>query len=356
MRLSLIHNPKSGDDDHAGEQLVELLAKAGHEVSYFRSKGPWQAAIDERPDLLVIAGGDGTVGEVARAIAGRPVPMTILPIGTANNIAGWLGLSGIPLEELVAGWPGGFVQPFDCGVARGPWGTSRFLESVGVGLLAHLMSEIDAGESGYVNQLNGRETRITAAREVLERVLGRSNPFRTDIRLDGVDLSSEYLLVEVLNFGAAGPNLQLAPDADGADGMLDVVLVEAHERDWLAQHLSAIGSDPLNAPSLRVHHARHVTIRCERCMVHLDDELWPEHAADPSLIVEASVEPGVLTFLVPPIAARRGAVEGLTASGRPAVKGPRHIRRAPLTRLEDRGPARSDGFLLVSGRLRVFNR
>ena len=199
----------------------------------------------------MVAGGDGTVGQVARATAGRAIPIAILPTGTANNIAGWLKLTGIPIEELVAGWTRASLQPFDLGVARGRWGTSRFLESVGVGLLAETMAEIDAGGAGYVNQLNGRETRITAARELLQSVLRRTRAVRCDLQLDELTLAGEYLLVEVLNFGAAGPNLRLAPDADGADGLLDVVVVEAHERSWLEKHLSAIARSACHTATAR---------------------------------------------------------------------------------------------------------
>ena len=244
MRVSLIHNPGAGDDDHSGEQLVDLLTQAGHQVRYHSSKTAWHATLDDRPDLLAVAGGDGTVCEVAKAIAGRNIPITILPTGTANNIAGYLGLSEIRLQALVNGWRAAALQPFDLGVARGPWGTHRFLESVGVGVLASLISEIDAGGAAYVNELNGRTARLDAALDVLERVLKRSTPLECQVELDDLQLSGEYLLIEILNFGAAGPNLPLAPHADGGDGMLDVALVEAHERSWLEQHVSDIRTNP----------------------------------------------------------------------------------------------------------------
>ena len=303
MRISVIHNPNAGDDDHSAEQLIALLTRAGHGVTYFTSRSPWQATLADRCDLLVVAGGDGTVGEVVRATAGRAIPIAVLPMGTANNIARWLGLTGIPLEELVADWARPSLQPFDVGVARGPWGDFRFLESIGIGLLAGVMAEIEGGPAAYVNQLNGRETRIIAAREVFQHVLRRSSALKSDIQVDGRNLSGEYLLLEVLNFGAAGPNLQLAPDADGADGLLDVVLIEAHERAWLADHLVAIDTDSPTAPALPVLHARRVTIQCEGCRVHLDDELWPERSD--ALVAEIWVEPAAVTFVVPPNAAQR---------------------------------------------------
>ena len=297
MRVIVIHNPESGDDDHAREHLVDLIARAGHQVTYHSSKTDWQATLDRRPDLLAVAGGDGTVRKVARAVAGRNIPIAILPTGTANNVAGYLGLSGIPVDALVDGWARGSLQPFDLGVARGPWGSHWFLESVGVGALASLIAEVDTGRAGYVNEMDGREARINAALDVLERVLNRSTPIVCEMTLDGLRLSGEYLLIEILNFGAAGPNLRLAPHADGADGVLNIALVEAHERPWLEQHLSDIRTNPSNVTPLRVRNAQHVTMRCASCALHIDDEVWPP---DGTLVdVEATIVHSAVSFLAP---------------------------------------------------------
>ncbi len=300
MQIAIVHNPKSGDDDHEGEHLADLIRSAGHSVEYHVSKSDWQTRLGvRRPDLVVVAGGDGTVGEVARATAGQSIPMTILPTGTANNIAGWLGLCNAPVEALISGWTGGSLQPFDLGLARGPWGTFQFLESVGVGLLADVMSDIDEGPSGYVNELSRRETRISAALALMERVLQRSTGIACEIVLDDRRLSGEYLLVEMLNFGAAGPNLELAPTADCGDGLLDIVLVEAHERRLLEDHVAAMRADAAHVPHLPVHHARRVTLECAPAPVHLDDELW--RAAQDATRIRADVvlASRALTFLVP---------------------------------------------------------
>src|SRR6185369_915874 len=87
-------------------------------------------------ELIVIAGGDGTVQRVATELAWRELPLAILPLGTANNIATSLGIEG-PTEALVAGWATARRSPLDLGVATGPWGTRRFIESVGGGLVSN---------------------------------------------------------------------------------------------------------------------------------------------------------------------------------------------------------------------------
>ena len=298
MRVMLVHNQKAGDDDHEREQLVELLSSAGHVVDYRRSKKrEWKDGLKAAPELVVIAGGDGTVSEVAKGTAGTGTPVTILPAGTANNIAGELGLAGIPHEALVRGWDTARLEPFDLGVASGGWGTSEFLESVGAGALADLMAEIDNGASGYVNDLKTRESRLEAAFDVLRRVVAEAEPVRCEFQMDGRELRGEYLLVEVLNFGAAGPNLHLAPDADGADGRLDVVLVDARHRAGLLRHLQSRQSRPLPADVLQVHHASRLSFNCDCTRLHLDDELW---SGTPGRVeVDLTLRPGALTFLVP---------------------------------------------------------
>jgi diacylglycerol kinase family enzyme len=298
MRVMLVHNPKAGDDDHEKDELVELLRGFGHEVDYRRTKKrEWKDGLAAGPELVVVAGGDGTVSEVAKDTAGTGMPVTILPAGTANNIAGSLGLVGISHEDLVRSWTTAELRPFDLGVASGGWGRFEFLESVGTGVLADLMDEIENGGSGYVNELESRESRLNAAFDVLLSVTAEAQPVRCELRLDGHAFDGEYLLVEVLNFGAAGPNLHLAPDADGSDGQLDVVLVEARHRSELLRHLESRQARPLPAAVLQVHHARELSVHCEGSRVHLDDELWT--GGDGPIDIDLTLRPGALTFLVP---------------------------------------------------------
>ena len=94
-------------------------------------------------DALVVAGGDGTVSQAAGALVGGHVPMAILPLGTANNIAVSLGLDR-PLPELIAGWPAARRRALDVGMARGDWGERLFLEAVGTGLIPWGMAAVDA--------------------------------------------------------------------------------------------------------------------------------------------------------------------------------------------------------------------
>ena len=188
------------------------------------------------------------------------LPIAVLPLGTANNISRALGQANFPFEDLVAGWADAWRQPFDIGLARGPWGTFRFLEGVGAGLLADSMAEIKEGRADYIRQAKDADSRMAAALGLFHRLLGRMAAMPFNLSLDGRDHSGEYLLLEVLNFGAAGPNLRLAPHAEPSDGLLDVVLVDEHHRRDLADHLSLSRMDPVRTPALPVYQGRHVTL------------------------------------------------------------------------------------------------
>ena len=78
---------------------------------------------DENADFLAVAGGDGTVRRVAKALVKRRLldkqyPIALLPHGTANNIAAGLRIDG-EAAELVHGWHHAALKPFDLGKVIG---------------------------------------------------------------------------------------------------------------------------------------------------------------------------------------------------------------------------------------------
>ncbi len=298
MRVTLIHNPGAGDPAHDEEaQLRRLIADAGHTI-VARSRGD-DAALDEPSDLVVVAGGDGTVGRVARRMVGRDVPMTILPSGTANNISRTLGLAELPPEELIAGWQNATVRRFDAGVIDGPWGSRRFFEGVGVGLFARAMAEIDA--EGALDHLATAEERVAHARSILHERLHTWAPIPLRLTLDGRDLSGEYVMVEVMNIRFVGPNLFVAPGCDPTDGLFDVVRVSDSRRDDLAQYLTDHRGPRASAPNLETQRGRHLRIEGHGVVLHVDDETWPpagERVDAADVAFDLRIEPGALRVLI----------------------------------------------------------
>ncbi|PYI96041.1 MAG: hypothetical protein DME98_13705 [Verrucomicrobia bacterium] len=77
------------------------LANAGHHAIYESTrKSDYKKALKKPTDLVLAAGGDGTVGKIGRELIGTGIPLSVLPLGTANNLARSLGFIGSP-EEII---------------------------------------------------------------------------------------------------------------------------------------------------------------------------------------------------------------------------------------------------------------
>src|SRR5438034_8757860 len=136
MRVTLMHNPKAGDAEHGEKQLMTALAKAGHHATYQSTKkSDYKKALKKSTDLVLAAGGDGTVGKIGCRLIDSGIPLGVLPLGTANNLARSLGFIASP-EEIITGLEAAERRALDIGLARGPWGKRYFFESAGGRLLA----------------------------------------------------------------------------------------------------------------------------------------------------------------------------------------------------------------------------
>jgi len=124
--------------------LRHTIERAGHEVCHIAQQDDdLERLLEDTTDLVVAAGGDGTVVNAASLVAGRSVPLAILPLGTANNIARCLGIEG-PIEKLIARWARAPRIPFDLGVVAGTHGQARFVEGVGAGLIPEGIAAVRA--------------------------------------------------------------------------------------------------------------------------------------------------------------------------------------------------------------------
>jgi diacylglycerol kinase family enzyme len=303
--VTLIHNPGAGKQGrNDADDLVHLLEDAGHHVRYQSSKDDgWKKALKKPAELVVVAGGDGTVSRVARRMAGRGVPLAALPSGTANNISRSLGLVERPFEELVRSWPEARRVKLDVGIVEGPWGERRFVEGVGTGLFARLL----AGGSGKrVKKLKTKrpKEKVDNALARLKTRAQRAKPVELKAWLDGKEISGRYLLLEALSIPYVGSNLFLAPDSKPGDGHLEVVLVTESERARLVKYLEAWQVNRERLAVLPSHRGKRLAIEWTGFEMHIDDKLWPKKADDsddsvqPPARIEARVV-GAVEFLVP---------------------------------------------------------
>ena len=290
MRITLFHNPGAGGGV-SFEALKELIERHGHTVVHAVSANDdAHNLLSARSDLVVAAGGDGTVAAAARILAKRGMPMTLLPMGTANNIATSLGI-GKSLDEVVDHWASATLRPFDLGRATGPWGERWFVESVGGGLIAR---SIDAFERQPTNKDQPPHEELIDAVRMHSEVLSFLKPSRWDLFLDGKPVSGDYLLVAVLNIRLIGPNLDLCPNANPSDGMFSVALVGEEHRAALDGHLYHRTQEGHLSLGLECLRARHVEIT-RGDLLHIDDKVFEWLSA---ARVDIRIEPAALEVLI----------------------------------------------------------
>jgi diacylglycerol kinase (ATP) len=293
VKISLVHNPTAGDGQDV-DDVIRLLTNEGHDVCHRSSKDNWKKLLQDPGDLLVAAGGDGTVRKVALAAADTGLPFAALPIGTANNIAKTLELLG-DAHDLVRSWDTPDLVPIDMGEIRAGDASRRFVEGVGGGWVAELIAR--SREVNDEFRLLGRET--DRALHLLADLLRDAKQAPWRITADGSDFSGDYLAVEVLNIRFVGPNIPLAPQADPSDGLLDVALVTEADRDGILEYLDQrlhLASGLM--PRLRSVRAREIRLEVPPgTRLHVDDGEWPDGRENHEpLEINVSCLPGAVSL------------------------------------------------------------
>jgi diacylglycerol kinase family enzyme len=267
MRIGLYWNPGAGDRLPL-DQITNAIARAGHDIAGVLKHGDdVSAALRMNIDALVAAGGDGTVARAGRSLAGGELPIAILPLGTANNIAMSLGISDDPMAAI-ADWRTQKIVRIDVGVVTGGEADQLFIEGAGTGLLPR----------GITKGRNSRKphgeaaAEVEWARDIFLSALSELQPRHSTLRIDDEAVEGDYLLVEALNISSVGPRLRLSAETTPADGFLSVVIAGAGDRDAIRAHLDQ-SSDQYDS------HAWLKSWRASRVRVtgwheyHVDDEV-----------------------------------------------------------------------------------
>jgi diacylglycerol kinase (ATP) len=271
MRILLIHNPKAGDRKHSKKQLMESLTRSGHQAFYHSIKeGGWKNAFEKPVDLIIAAGGDGTVHKTAWQIVDSGIPLAILPLGTANNLARSLGFTG-SVDEILQSLHCGKMQPLDVGVVRNRSQVDCFLEATGGGLFADYFPAAEANEKEGASPEEELKANLGLLRELALDYRARD----WKMSIDGKDISDRYILWGAMNIRSAGPGLHLAPKAKTDDGRLDFVAVREHERKVFINHVDAHLAGKKERLPLTPRKFRELKITSPVGATHLDGESWP---------------------------------------------------------------------------------
>ena len=238
-RLRVLWNPTSGrkggiPTNRASHQmLLDLLARHGLGDELMVPASEEEAAQAARDavtagyDVVVAAGGDGTIGMVARQLLGTGTALGILPLGSVMNIPRMLGIER-QADDAARVLAEGHVRSIDVGQA----GDRIFFEAASVGMHAAASRELPKVDHGDYGAL---------VRSFVAAVRYRSSVIR--IELDGDrTVETEALVVVVANGQFMGAGLPVAPDASLDDGLFDVRVFLHHTKGELAADLTALSS------------------------------------------------------------------------------------------------------------------
>jgi diacylglycerol kinase (ATP) len=266
-----------------------VLAARGAQGAVHLTEGPGhafelaRAAVAERAAVVCAWGGDGTVNEVTRAVAGSGSALGVVPAGSGNGLARELGLPGDPTEALLVAL-GHRERVIDVGDAGG----RLFVNLCGVGLDAHVAARFNARP--------GRRRGLTPYVTIGIREILRYRPREYAIRAGGEAWTERALVVVCANARQYGGGAVVAPTARPDDGQLELVAVAARPplvalRDSL--HLFRGTLD--RAPGVRTVRTATVEIAgAEPILFHVDGE-----AVTGGTTLLVRIRPAVLRVRVP---------------------------------------------------------
>jgi diacylglycerol kinase (ATP) len=195
-------------------------------------KGMARAAVEAGVDLVIAAGGDGTVRSVAAALRGTGVPLGLVPLGTGNLFARNLGIPVNDQADAIVLAFSGYDRAVDVIVAdvtRPDGRTESHVSLVMAGI------GIDAAMIANTNPDLKKRLGWLAYVDAGLRSIPASKPFRVEHRLDaGRQHRSRVSSILVANLGYLPGNIELIPDAEIDDGKLDVVVLQPRNAlGWL---------------------------------------------------------------------------------------------------------------------------
>jgi len=272
MSIAIIINPISGGawpertraraelasaivDAHGDPAEVFVTERRGHAVELAK------AAVLRGARLVMAWGGDGTVNEVASALAFQEVPLGIVPAGSGNGLARELGVNSRPdraIAEALCAEP----RPMDLGEVN----DRLFVNIAGIGFDAHVASRFDDRE--------GRRRGLAGYVGIAARALGTYVPQQYAITTDDGRTEARAILVTIANSAQFGNGARIAPGARVDDGLLDLVVVEERSR-WrtVCQVPRLFNGTADRIPGCSIRRIKRALIESDQPMVfHVDGE------------------------------------------------------------------------------------
>lgn len=270
-RARLIYNPTSGREEMKRRlpDVLQRLERGGLETSTHATTGEGDAtlaaaeAVERGFDVIIAAGGDGTLYEVINGMAEREnrPPLGIIPLGTTNDFARAMG---IPKN-----WEKAcdiIIQGHDRVIDLGKANHRYFINIAGGGSLTELTYEVPSRLKTVLGQL-------AYYMKGLEK-LPRLRPIELFIQADGQEYHEEAMIFLISNTNSVGGFEKLFPDAHIDDGLMDVIIVsKCNLVEMVRVATLALRGEHMNDPHVKHFQAKHIQVTSpDYTQINLDGE------------------------------------------------------------------------------------
>jgi YegS/Rv2252/BmrU family lipid kinase len=227
-------------------------------------------------DLVIVAGGDGTLSGAAPALVAAGKPLGVLPLGTANDLARTLGLPLDPLRaaDVIAA---GRTRRIDLGTANG----KPFFNVASLGLAADMADTLQVGEKRALGRL--------AYAAAAARVLLRARQFHAHVEVGDCTLHTHSYQIAIGNGRYHGGGVAVREDAEIDDGKLMLYSLEPGSL-WKVALLAPLfrRGQHVRWDEVRTATGAAMTIRTDRPMpVNLDGDLATSTPLELGVLPEA---------------------------------------------------------------------
>ncbi|WP_082235194.1 diacylglycerol kinase [Halobacillus massiliensis] len=271
QRARIIYNPTSGREIFRKvlPDILQRLEQAGYETSAHATTCAGDAtqaaklAVERKFDVVVAAGGDGTINEVINGIAEQEfIPkLGILPVGTTNDFARALCLPR-NIHQAVDVILDNFTTPLDIGRVNGHY----FMNIAGGGKITEVSYEVPSKLKTVLGQLAYYLKGI----EMLPSI----RPTYVEMECDGRIYKGEVMLFLVSNTNSVGGLEKLAPEAKMNDGVFDLMIIEKMNiAEFVRLATLAIQGNHLSHPKFIHTTASRVKVKTdEKMQLNIDGE------------------------------------------------------------------------------------
>ena len=274
--LTLVVNERSGGG-RAGRILPKVARRIREQVPtaelHIVSSSSWTeaekltraAALEARPeDALLVMGGDGMAHLGLNAAAGTEATLGLIPAGTGNDFARGIGVPRT-VDEAVEVIVVGRTRTVDLAHISNNTFPQRYVGAV-------VSTGYDARVNRSTNHIRLRLGALSYG-YIAMRELASFSPLHYDMIIDGVRRRQEAMLVAVSNTGVFGGGMRIAPEADPADGLLDVTVVGPVSRTTLLRLLPSMYSGAfIKHPCVEQFRVRSIELAGEGLFVMGDGE------------------------------------------------------------------------------------